>query len=134
MIKLIVGRIYFADRIEASKKKDVVDSLNKAIDACDEGIMIKDPDSVYKPGSRVKSGWIKVKPEYQKDLTDTCDLVILGGYYTSGKKHRRGTISHFLCGIRDGDIFRSFTRVGSGVSEKDLFDLGTYILYMSFFL
>ena len=43
------------------------------------GIMIKDPDSVYKPGARTKAGWIKIKPEYQKDLTDTCDLVILGG-------------------------------------------------------
>ena len=41
--------------------------------------MIKDPDSVYKPGARTKAGWIKIKPEYQKDLTDTCDLVILGG-------------------------------------------------------
>ena len=66
----------------------MIRSLNNAIDACDEGIMIKDPDSVYKPGSRTKSGWIKIKPEYQKDLTDTCDLVILGGkdYYHNYRK------------------------------------------------
>jgi len=119
----IPGRIHFADRVMASTRLEVVNSLNNAIDACDEGIMIKDPDSVYKPGARTKSGWIKIKPEYQKDLTDTCDLVILGGYYSSGKRHPRGTISHFLCGIQDGDIFRSFCRVGSGVSQKDLYDL-----------
>ena len=73
------GRIHFADRVMASTRLEVVNSLNNAIDACDEGIMIKDPDSVYKPGARTKAGWIKIKPEYQKDLTDTCDLVILGG-------------------------------------------------------
>ena len=113
----------------ASTRLEVINSLNNAIDACDEGIMIKDPDSVYKPGARTKAGWIKIKPEYQKDLTDTCDLVILGGYYSSGKRQPRGTISHFLCGIQDGDIFRSFCRVGSGVSQKDLYDLG--ILFIS---
>ena len=74
--------------MEATTKAEVIRSLNNAIDACDEGIMIKDPDSVYKPGSRTKSGWIKIKPEYQKDLTDTCDLVILGGkdYYHNYRK------------------------------------------------
>ena len=52
---------------------------------------------------------------------------LLEGYYSSGKRQPRGTISHFLCGIQDGDIFRSFCRVGSGVSQKDLYDLGILI-------
>lgn len=122
--KLIPGRICFADRFLASKKSDIIEALNNAIDAREEGIMIKDPTSVYKPGARTKSGWIKVKPEYQHNLADTCDLVILGGYYYSGgKRHPRGTITHFLCGIKDKDIFRSFTRVSSGVSQKELYDL-----------
>ena len=56
-------------------------------------------------------------------MADTCDLVILGGYYSAGKRHPQGTSSHFLLGIRDGDTFRSFTRVGSGVSQKELFKL-----------
>ena len=81
----IPGRIRFADRFLASKKSDVIEALNNAIDVGEEGIMIKDPNSVYKPAARTKSGWIKVKPEYQGNLVDTCDLVILGGYYYSGK-------------------------------------------------
>ena len=32
-------------------------------------------------------------------------------------------MTHFLLGIKDGDIFRSFTRVSSGVSQKELYDL-----------
>ena len=122
-IVFITGRICFADRKLGSNKADVIKALNEAIDLRDEGIMIKRPDAPYKPGCRKNSGWIKVKPEYQTDLADTCDLVILGGYYSEGKRHRPGTVSHFLLGIRDGDTFRSFSRVGSGVSNKELFDL-----------
>ena len=63
---------------------------------------------------------------------------LLEGYYSSGKRQPRGTISHFLCGIQDGDIFRSFCRVGSGVSQKDLYDLGIWFIsiaqnYLKFF-
>ena len=49
--------------------------------------------------------------------------MILGGYYTSGKRRPRGQISHFLVGIKDGDIFRSFTRVSSGLNRQELNDL-----------
>jgi len=33
-----------------------VDALNQAIDRYEEGIMVKDPESVYKPNSRT-AGW-----------------------------------------------------------------------------
>ena len=33
--------------------------LNKAIDQREEGLVLKDPDSIYKPNAR-KGGWIKV--------------------------------------------------------------------------
>ena len=75
------GRIYYAESKLAENKSDVIEALNNAIDMKDEGIMIKRPDSVYKPGGRNNAGWIKVKPEYQDNLTDTCDVIILGGYY-----------------------------------------------------
>ena len=42
---------------------DCVDALNEAIDRREEGIMVKDPESPYKPNTR-KGGWYKVKPEY----------------------------------------------------------------------
>ena len=59
------GRIHFADRHTASTKSEVIDALNKAIDVLDEGIVVKDPNSIYKPGARSKGGWIKIKPEYE---------------------------------------------------------------------
>ncbi len=120
----IQGRICLGERILASTKAEVVEALNNAIDACEEGIMIKDPHSVYKPGSKKKYDWLKVKPEYCSSMSDTCDLVILGGYYYSGgKRHPKGTVTHFLCGVKDGSTYRSFTRVSSGVSQKELYEL-----------
>ena len=46
-----------------SFREDCLDALNDAIDRREEGIMVKDPDSVYKPNVR-KGGWFKVKPDY----------------------------------------------------------------------
>lgn len=36
--------------------------LDDAIDNREEGIIVKDPLSIYKPNSR-NSGWYKIKPE-----------------------------------------------------------------------
>ena len=86
------GRIHFADRKTGSNRKAVIDALNDAIDRHEEGIVLKDPESVYKPGVRSKGGWLKIKPEYTNELMDQCDMIILGGYYGGGKRGRRGYI------------------------------------------
>lgn len=39
-----------------------MDRLNQAITDCEEGIVVKNPYSIYKPNSR-KGGWYKIKPE-----------------------------------------------------------------------
>ncbi len=59
-----------------------------------EGVMIKDPDSVYEAGRR-GSSWIKVKPVY------TLDLVILAAEWGSGR--RTGWLSNLHLGARDPD-------------------------------
>ena len=44
------GRIISIERKEASKAQEVTDSLNEAIiDKRQEGIVVKDPESIYKP-------------------------------------------------------------------------------------
>ena len=71
--------------------------MNKAIDSRLEGILVKDPESVYKPSVRSNSGWFKVKPDYMLGLNDDMDLLIVGGYYGSGR--RSGLLSHFLLAV-----------------------------------
>ncbi|NP_001081114.1 DNA ligase (ATP) 4 [Xenopus laevis] len=124
----IPGRFHIVDKTEASTKKNVVDALNEAIDKREEGIMVKDPMSIYKPDKRGE-GWLKIKPEYVNGLMDELDLLIIGGYW--GKGSRGGMMSHFLCGVAEASgpgekpsVFHSICRVGSGYTMKELFDLG----------
>ncbi|KAF4527029.1 hypothetical protein B566_EDAN001577 [Ephemera danica] len=119
-----IGVIMHTKRWPVKTKEDVVKSLNDAIDSLDEGIMIKDPKSVYKPNER-NSGWWKVKPEYNNSLMENLDLIILGGYWGGGG--RSGIISQFLLGVATdptppaGEVeFHSLCRVGSGYTRDEL--------------
>ena len=131
-LRELPGRVQLAERWTGRAEADVVAALNEAIDRRDEGVVLKDPDSVYRPNARAKGGWLKMKPEYADSLVDQCDLIVMGGYYGSGRRGG-GTISHFLLGLavaKEGSTseddpaeFHSFCRVGSGYSSKELSDL-----------
>merc|ERR1719369_1743959 len=118
------GRVGVSKRIVGHTTKEVVEALNEAIDRREEGLVVKDPESVYKPAARSGGGWIKVKPEYQNQLMDQLDLVVVGGYHG---KSRRGKVSHFLLGVADRtsgkDNFLTLCKVGSGYSAMELEDL-----------
>nr|CAD7433371.1 unnamed protein product [Timema monikensis] len=90
------GILAYTDRLEITTGPQVMEELNAAIDRRLEGIVLKDPGSVYKPNTR-KGGWYKIKPEYTEGMMDHLDLIIMGGYYGDGR--RRGIISHFLVGV-----------------------------------
>uniref|UniRef100_A0A8D0GAI5 DNA ligase n=1 Tax=Sphenodon punctatus TaxID=8508 RepID=A0A8D0GAI5_SPHPU len=124
----IPGRMQVIHKAQASTRKEVVDALNEAIDNREEGIMVKDPMSIYKPDKRGE-GWLKIKPEYVSGLMDELDLLIVGGYW--GKGLRGGMMSHFLCAVAETpspgekpSVFHSICRVGSGYTMKELYDLG----------
>uniref|UniRef100_A0A8C5LLV9 DNA ligase n=1 Tax=Leptobrachium leishanense TaxID=445787 RepID=A0A8C5LLV9_9ANUR len=124
----VQGRIHIVEKKEASTKKNVVDALNEAIDNREEGIMVKDPMSIYKPDKRGE-GWLKIKPEYVNGLMDELDLLIIGAYW--GKGARGGMMSHFLCAVAETpqpgqkpSFFHSVCRVGSGYTMKELYELG----------
>lgn len=124
----IVGRILIVHKSEAKTQKEVIDALNEAIDNREEGILVKDPMSTYKPDKRGE-GWLKIKPEYVSGLMDELDLLIVGGYW--GKGLRGGMMSHFLCAVAESSplgekpsVFHSICRVGSGYTMKELYELG----------
>lgn len=58
-VKPAEGILHFPLRKLVSSKAEVADALNDAIDNREEGIVLKDPDSIYRPNFR-KGGWIKV--------------------------------------------------------------------------
>nr|CAD7260817.1 unnamed protein product [Timema shepardi] len=57
------GILAYTDRLEITTGPQVMEELNAAIDRRLEGIVLKDPGSVYKPNTR-KGGWYKIKPEF----------------------------------------------------------------------
>ncbi|XP_068083258.1 DNA ligase 4 isoform X3 [Anabrus simplex] len=122
------GVILHSRRKKVTTRDEVMDELNSAIDDKLEGIVLKQPGTVYKPNSR-KAGWFKIKPEYTDGLMDHIDAIIMGGYYGEGR--RSGYISHFLVGLaapkkdKDGNPveFHSMCRVGSGYSMSKLEEL-----------
>lgn len=89
-----------------------------------EGLLIKytGEESIYQAGARGWL-WIKLKRDYQAELTDTLDLVVVGAFYGRGRKG--GILSSFLMAVYDeeNDLFKTICKVGTGFKDEDL----TYI-------
>lgn len=71
----------------------------------EEGLVVKDLESQYILGEKARGlqHWVKMKPEYS-DQTTNLDVIVLGAYYSEGKR-RSGRIASFLIGVaEDMDI------------------------------
>ncbi|KAE8451001.1 hypothetical protein EG329_005441 [Mollisiaceae sp. DMI_Dod_QoI] len=110
----------------AKEAGEVETALRRVIAEASEGLVLKNPRSVYRLNSR-NDDWMKVKPEYMTEFGESLDCIVIGGYYGSG--HRGGTLSSFLCGLRvDDNAIKaganpmkclSFFKVGGGFRAED---------------
>lgn len=84
-----------------------------------EGLVVKDPESTYRAGAR-EFAWIKLKREYQTELTDTIDLPIVGAFH--GKGRRAGTYGTYLLAAFDKKkgVYSSIAKIGTGFTDEDL--------------
>ncbi len=82
----------------------------EALEKGNEGVMVKNLDGIYKPGSRVGYG-VKVKP-----TMETLDLVIIGADWGTGKRAK--WLSSFTIACQKGDRFVEMGKVGTGIKEK----------------
>lgn len=98
---------------------EVEDSLENAINAGCEGIMLKQIDSPYRAGARA-SNWLKLKREYRNELGDSLDLVVVGAFY--GRGRRTGRYGALLLSAHDDqtDAFPSICKVGTGFTDESL--------------
>ena len=51
------------ERIKLRDGDHFVEHFNKAFDSNEEGVVIKQEDSKYRPGQRERGGWFKMKPD-----------------------------------------------------------------------
>ena len=100
-------------------KNEIEEFFENSINAGSEGLMLKMLDKPYKAGSR-GSHWLKLKREYQNELGDSLDLVVIGGFF--GKGRRTGSYGTLLLATydEDYDVFTSICKVGTGFSDEDL--------------
>ncbi|XP_014246176.1 DNA ligase 4 isoform X1 [Cimex lectularius] len=119
------GVIMELNRISVKSNDEILDALNKAIEKREEGIIVKEVNSIYKPNERFSGGWYKIKPEYTQGALMELDVLIIGGNFGSGQL--KGTVSRFLVGLaasKDSDgtpnEFHSLTMVSSGLTFDEL--------------
>ncbi|XP_072379503.1 DNA ligase 4 [Diabrotica undecimpunctata] len=116
------GTIELSKAKEVSSRQEIVTELNESVDKEEEGIIIKDPDSIYKYSDR-NSGWFKMKLEYFQDVMNDLDLILMGGDFASSTSD---TLNSFIVGIRSGNgsngkpLYISCGRVSSGLSYEEL--------------
>ena len=101
-----------ADNILTDSDKEAEAFYKKSLGAGNEGIMGKNLQGIYKPGSRVGFG-VKIKP-----VLDTLDLVIVGAERGEGK--RSEWLSSFVIACIDPESgeFLEIGRVSTGLKEK----------------
>src|SRR6185436_1131267 len=77
-----------------------------------EGLMVKDPRSPYRPGRRGME-WLKVKRALR-----TLDVVVTAVEWGHGKRH--GVLSDYTFSVKDGDRLRVVGKAYSGLTDKEI--------------
>jgi len=99
--------------------------LDKLFDAAqaegNEGLMIKDPVSLYSPGKRGKS-WLKLKRELA-----TLDVVVTAVEYGHGK--RAGVLSDYTFAVRDGERLLNIGKAYSGLTDVEIAEMTEWFLH-----
>ncbi|WP_159617354.1 ATP-dependent DNA ligase [Arthrobacter zhaoguopingii] len=80
-----------------------------------EGIVAKRRSSVYRPGTRTEA-WLKIK--HQR----TQEVVVVG--WRPGKGNRASKIGSLLVAVPDGVNLKYLGRVGSGLTDRELAEVG----------
>ncbi len=96
---------------------DIEAIYKEALAAGHEGVVLKNPDSLYTPGKRGKN-WLKLKP-----VMETLDLVVIGGEWGEGRRTK--LIGSYLLACRDPytDRFLPIGRVATGITDEKLEEL-----------
>ncbi|MEM0155076.1 MAG: ATP-dependent DNA ligase [Thermoplasmataceae archaeon] len=96
-------------------------------DGC-EGVVAKSlaENSIYRAGARGWL-WIKLKKDYQAQLSDTIDLVVVGAF--GGQGRRRGKYGALLMAAynQDNDTFETVCKLGSGFTDEFLSSMPSWI-------
>ena len=103
-----------------SSAEQIASAFDKSREAGHEGLLVKEPESLYHPGKRGRH-WAKLKREL-----DTIDAVIVAAEYGHGK--RAGTLSDYTFAVLDGDQLRTIGKAYSGLTDKEIEEMTRRLL------
>ncbi len=111
------GRFARSYLVAASDAEGLEAAFVEARARRNEGLMVKDPESIYAPGRR-GLGWLKMK----KALA-TIDCVVVGVEVGHGKRH--GVLSDYTFAVRDtaGDRFVNIGKAYSGLTDAEIAEM-----------
>jgi DNA ligase-1 len=95
-------------------------AFREALARGNEGVMIKDPRSLYTPGRRGRA-WLKWKLPLA-----TLDVVVTVVEYGHGK--RRGLLSDYTFAVRDGERLVNIGKAYSGLTDEEIRNYTQYFL------
>ncbi|MFQ5940368.1 MAG: ATP-dependent DNA ligase [Nitrososphaerales archaeon] len=101
-----------APRLHLNTTEKIVRMFKESRSLGHEGLVLKDPDSIYQPGKRGKH-WVKLKQEL-----DTLDAVIVIAEYGHGK--RAGVLSDYTFAVRDNDDLKVIGKAYSGLTDQEI--------------
>ncbi|MBW2993377.1 ATP-dependent DNA ligase [Candidatus Woesearchaeota archaeon] len=111
IVNEVPEKINLAKQIITSDISEAKKFYKESLSLGNEGIMAKNLEAPYKPGSRVGYG-VKVKP-----VMETLDLVIVGADWGEGKRAQWLSSFTIACVDADGN-FLEIGKVGTGIKEK----------------
>ncbi len=112
-VKQEKGKIILAKQIITESEEEAQEFYVSATSEGNEGVMFKNVEAPYKPGSRV-GFMVKLKP-----VMDMLDLVIVGAEWGEGK--RSGWLTSFTIACRESESgeLKEVGKVATGLKEKD---------------
>jgi DNA ligase-1 len=103
---------------KVSTEQEIDAAFSAARDCCNEGLVLKDPDSIYSPGRRGKA-WLKLKTHLP-----TFDCVVT--FAETGHGKRRNSLSDYTFGVwdreptADGAQLVNIGKAFSGVTDEEI--------------
>ena len=114
------ARVLRAPLFQASSAEELDRLFDAAQARGNEGLMIKDPASLYTPGRRGKS-WLKLKRELA-----TLDVVVTAVEYGHGK--RIGVLSDYTFAVREGEKLVNIGKAYSGLTDVEIAEMTKWFL------
>ncbi|XP_055390093.1 DNA ligase 4 isoform X2 [Condylostylus longicornis] len=93
ILKVQKGILQLCHKDKVNSLEEFIEKFNEAMNANEEGIVLKHPSSIYKPGIR-GDGWYKLKPDYVDDVIADLCFIIMGVTFDRSKNY----INSYLLG------------------------------------